>query len=557
MADSMGRRAPLLLVVDDDRKLVPLLERGLRFEGFDVACAYSGDEALAATGSTAPDLVLLDVGLPDRDGFQVLRDLRRHSDVPVVMLTARDEVSDKVDALDLGADDYVAKPFAFDELMARVRAVLRRRGADQLLRDSLLTQIERDVAVRAEAFASGDVAPPYELDTFGAPDVFLQVTDGAGTPVARSGNLEGRTLPTPESARDGTVVEVHVADRPLFLTTAPLGDGQTVAVARSPITTYGALRRLRELLTVIVAVGVGLTALISWLYARTMVRPIANIATAAQKVRDSRDLSRRVPHRGPRDEVGRLVDTFNEMLAELDDTYRSLDASNTRMRQFLADCSHELRAPLARIRSTVDLLARSGDPDTDETGFRSRALADIASETDRMGRMVRQLLILARADAGATIEPRPVRLADVLDTVCRQAQRLADGVRLETPDIALIDERVDGDADLLEQLVLILVDNAFKYTPQPGTVRVTAVRDGDHARIDVADTGLGVPDEDADRIFERFYRGRNASAATGTGLGLAIAKWIAAQHNGSIAVTSSTGGGSRFIIRLPLRDSRR
>jgi two-component system OmpR family sensor kinase len=91
----------------------------------------------------------------------------------------------------------------------------------QLLRDSLLTQIERDVAVRAEAFASGDVAPPYELDTFGAPDVFLQVTDGAGTPVARSGNLEGRTLPTPESARDGTVVEVHVADRPLFLTTAP------------------------------------------------------------------------------------------------------------------------------------------------------------------------------------------------------------------------------------------------------------------------------------------------------------------------------------------------
>lgn len=132
MAGSIGRRAPLLLVVDDDRKLVPLLERGLRFEGFDVACAYSGDDALAITGSTAPDLVLLDVGLPDRDGFQVLRELRRHSDVPVVMLTARDEVSDKVSALDLGADDYVAKPFAFDELMARVRAVLRRRGADAL-----------------------------------------------------------------------------------------------------------------------------------------------------------------------------------------------------------------------------------------------------------------------------------------------------------------------------------------------------------------------------------------------------------------------------------------
>jgi two-component system response regulator MprA len=126
------RRAPLLLVVDDDRKLVPLLERSLRFEGFDVQCAYSGAEAIRLTAQATPDLVLLDVGMPDQDGFTVLRELRRRSDVPVVMLTARDEVSDKVGALDLGADDYLAKPFALDELLARIRAVLRRRGADAL-----------------------------------------------------------------------------------------------------------------------------------------------------------------------------------------------------------------------------------------------------------------------------------------------------------------------------------------------------------------------------------------------------------------------------------------
>src|SRR5207302_1231635 len=96
---AMGRGAPLLLVVDDDRKLVPLLERGLRYEGFEVACAYSGDEAVAVARAAEPDLVLLDVGMPGRDGFAVLRDLRRMSDVPVVMLTARDEVPDKVSAL--------------------------------------------------------------------------------------------------------------------------------------------------------------------------------------------------------------------------------------------------------------------------------------------------------------------------------------------------------------------------------------------------------------------------------------------------------------------------
>jgi len=132
MASSVEPRVPRLLVVDDDRKLVPLLERGLRFEGFDVVCAYSGAEAVAVSRRAVPDLVLLDIGMPDLDGFDVLRELRRHSDVPVVMLTAKDEVSDKVGALDLGADDYVAKPFAFDELLARIRAVLRRRGAEAL-----------------------------------------------------------------------------------------------------------------------------------------------------------------------------------------------------------------------------------------------------------------------------------------------------------------------------------------------------------------------------------------------------------------------------------------
>lgn len=125
-------RAPTVLVVDDDRLLVPLLVRGLRYEGFEVAYAYGGTEAVAAARGTPPDVILLDIGMPDRDGFDVLRELRRHSDVAVVMLTARDEICDKVGALDQGADDYVAKPFAFEELVARIRAVLRRRGSDAL-----------------------------------------------------------------------------------------------------------------------------------------------------------------------------------------------------------------------------------------------------------------------------------------------------------------------------------------------------------------------------------------------------------------------------------------
>jgi DNA-binding response OmpR family regulator len=127
-----GPGAPAVLVVDDDQQLVALLVRSLRYEGFTADGVTSAAAALAYAGGCVPDVVVLDIGLPGEDGFWVLRELRRRGDVPVVMLTARDEVADKVTALERGADDYVAKPFAFDELVARIRAVLRRRGAGAL-----------------------------------------------------------------------------------------------------------------------------------------------------------------------------------------------------------------------------------------------------------------------------------------------------------------------------------------------------------------------------------------------------------------------------------------
>jgi signal transduction histidine kinase len=441
-------------------------------------------------------------------------------------------------------------------LLVGIIIVLVGAATNQLLRASLLAEIERDVAHRAAAYRAAPPVPPYRLDTFGAPDVFLQVTGADGTPLARSGSLGDRTLPLPDAARRGEVVEVRVGERPLFLTAAAVGDGRHVVVARSPMTTYGALRTLRNLLTGVVAGAVLLTALSSWLYARGALRPIGQVVIAARSVRDSRDLSRRVPQRGAADEVGKLVETFNEMLAEIEDAYRSLDRSNQQLRQFLADCSHELRAPLARIRSTVDVLGRIDEPDTDDAAFRSRALADVAADTDRMARMVRQLLILARADAGATIDLRPVALADVVAAAGRQAARMADGVRLLPPaSDCLNGVVVRGEADHLEQALLILLDNAFKYTPPPGGVRVTAHSDGRQVWVDITDTGLGVPADDRARIFERFYRGRNATAATGTGLGLAIARWIATQHSGTIELLDTPGEGSCFSLRLPVATS--
>jgi signal transduction histidine kinase len=431
----------------------------------------------------------------------------------------------------------------------------------QLLRHSLLAEISRDVATRTHTFQANHPGPPYDLDTFSAPDVFIQIQTGDGTVTARSANLAGRSLPLPDAARRGQVAEVRLAGRPLFLAAAALPDGGYVVVARSPVTTYRALASLQRLLTLVVAAAMLLTALASWGYARVALRPIERVVDAARAVRDSRDLTRRVTRTRPRDEVGRLIDTFNAMLTELEAAHQALDASNQQMRRFLADCSHELRAPLARIRTAADLLTRLNrrdEADDGENTFRSQALADIADDTDRMARRVRELLILARADAGATIDPRPVHLGQVLTAACRHAERMAStGVRLVVePDTQRVLDQVTvaGDPDYLQQVLLILLDNAFKYTPPPGHVDISARLNDRHAEISIADSGLGIPPEDTERIFERFYRGRNAAATTGTGLGLAIAAWVITQHGGDITLTSTPGIGSRFTIRLPTND---
>ncbi len=121
-----------ILVVDDEKTIVKGLKFSLEKEGFDVCVAYSGEEALKEAAVSKPDLIILDLMLPEVDGFEVCRRLRKNSDVPIIMLTARGEDIDKILGLELGADDYVTKPFNPRELVARVKAILRRSQAPAL-----------------------------------------------------------------------------------------------------------------------------------------------------------------------------------------------------------------------------------------------------------------------------------------------------------------------------------------------------------------------------------------------------------------------------------------
>jgi len=226
------------------------------------------------------------------------------------------------------------------------------------------------------------------------------------------------------------------------------------------------------------------------------------------------------------------------------------------MRRFMADAAHELRTPLSVVRSRAEVAlqrARSGDEYVE-------ALCAIERETQRLGGIVEDLLMLARADAGERpIERRRVFLDDLTLDAAESARIMADrkAVRLEVDDFE--EAAVNGDATLLRQLVLILLDNAIKFTDTGGVVRVGVRPVGTSAMLTVTDTGIGIPPEQLPHVFERFYRGdssrtresTNGGRSEGVGLGLSIAQWIAQEHGGSIRIDSEAGQGSRVTVLFP------
>jgi len=433
-----------------------------------------------------------------------------------------------------------------------------------LMEGNLVEQGDANIASRAHHIASTirvDPAAPLTLDhvelppidAFESPGIYVQVLQPDHTVVARSDNLGGHEIPVsqPEfdEARAGhnvfynTVIgpeQVRTYLHPLIIDGGLIG---FIQVGRSFGEFYAILDRLRWSLLVLGTVSLLLAGGIAWGIAGGALRPIADLTRTARAIAQSRSFSRRVENTGSGDEVGELGVTFNEMLSNLEEAYAA-------QQRFIADASHELRTPLTSVRANLELLGRQGELlPPPERNVLLRAASD---ETERMSRLVSDLLSLARADAGQRLQKRAVELDRLLLEACRQAKLLAKDTRLV---IGEIDEvTVQGDPDRLKQLLLVLVDNAIRYTPPGGQISLSLRKDAGKAILEVADTGTGISGEDLPHIFERFYRANKARASddTGTGLGLAIAKWIVGEHGGEIAVASLPGQGTTFTIRLPL-----
>jgi len=275
----------------------------------------------------------------------------------------------------------------------------------------------------------------------------------------------------------------------------------------------------------------------SWLVAGMALAPLKRVAAAAEEIGRTRDFGRRLPRRRSRDEVGRLAASFNGMLTRLQDAFES-------QRRFVADASHELRTPLTTIQGNAGLLTnRSVAEDVS-----AAAIADIAAESARMGRLVDRLLTLARAESGLQLELTRVDLRLLVYEVCRQAASAHPGVRLYVHGVTAF---VDGDQDALHQLVWIVLENAFRYAR--AAIEVRLFTELEWARLAVLDDGPGVAPEEREKIFDRFYTADRSRAGSHAGLGLSIARWIVTQHHGRISVSDAgSHGGAAFLVDLPL-----
>ncbi|HEX2916376.1 MAG TPA: HAMP domain-containing sensor histidine kinase [Chloroflexia bacterium] len=292
--------------------------------------------------------------------------------------------------------------------------------------------------------------------------------------------------------------------------------------------------------------GVGIAGIIlalfgSLILAGRALRPVGQMVETASTIAASRDFTHRVSSNSRKDELGKLATTFNKMLDSLEEAYRT-------QQRFISDASHELRAPLTAIQGNLELLRRQSHMPEAE---RTEALAEAEREASRLTRLVADLLALARADAGISIRHQPVDLDEIILESFQVARKLSQGHNLELDSFEPL--KVEGDADRLKQLVLILLDNALKYTPPGGQVRLGLKQAHNQVQITVQDNGVGIGEEDLAHIFERFYRADPARGRDpgGTGLGLSIAKWIVEQHSGQIEVSSNPGLGTTFTVSLP------
>jgi len=388
------------------------------------------------------------------------------------------------------------------------------------------------------------------VDRFASPGIYIQLADKNGNIMGKSNNMGTQYLPVDQSLV-GPVLQGDVR-----VSTVTASDGTRLRVMNSPlklgnqtlIVEVGhSLKQIDNTMSSVrwailggVLAALALVGISGGVLVRRALSPVGRITRTAQNIELSSDLSRRVGYKGSMDEVGQLATTFDHMIEHLERDFES-------QKHFIADASHDLRSPLTVLRGNLDLLKRNlGE------GERQESLKAMEGEAERMGRIVNDLLLLAEVESGQMKRRELVSLKEILLEGAARGQQLVPNTSIVIG--RLEDLSVMGDTYMLKRLLANLIDNAIAYTPDGGIVTLSLFRDGDRARLEVADNGRGIAPEHIPHIFDRFYRVDQARSRTkgGSGLGLAIVKAIAEQHQEKVTVTSELGKGSTFTVSFRL-----
>lgn len=371
----------------------------------------------------------------------------------------------------------------------------------------------------------------------------VRLMDGSGNIVEGFGPFGILKASLELSDREFTTVSTSVGVWRIF--TVKIGQWGWMQVGESLSSVRIALFRLSRLMLILGPTIIILAVLGGFYMAKKSLEPVERITLLAEEISVEK-LNKRLNLTLPNDELGHLASTFDGMLERLEESVK-------KQRQFTSDAAHELRTPLTAIRSIVDVTLHR-DRDSDEY---VNALVQIQNEIERLSSIIDDLLVITRLENSLQkgdykVFPAGVLIEDVLDTIAVLAKEKNIHIMTEIPS----DLEIAGDRQKLSRAIFNLVDNAIKYTPEGGQIRISGEKDQSREEVEILieDSGIGIPVDEIDKIFDRFYRVDKARSETrGTGLGLSIAQEIVKAHNGTITVKSSSQQGSIFRVTLPLK----
>jgi two-component system OmpR family sensor kinase len=437
-----------------------------------------------------------------------------------------------------------------------------------VMRRQLMDSTDRDLNAAAEPTASQVLSHLFNRRDEGIPTnyaVKFMPTDGSSpfavnpTGERLHPNIPNLALNDPR-VRLGTIFTVGSTDGEMRWRVVPgqLRDGSATFAVAVPL--RGVDTTVQRMLTFAILIGLALIAscaLLGWYGVRRVFRPLTQIEDTARAIAAG-DLTRRIPEPATQDEVASLSRSLNAMLSQIEQSFALREASEERMRQFVADASHELRTPLAAVRGYAELYRQGAVTTPEDVSGTMRRIED---ESIRMGGLVEDLLLLTRLDSHRPFERGQVDLTVVAADAVQDARALDPSrkVRLLGLSGDLEPTTIEGDEAKLRQVVTNLVGNAVNHTPAGTSIEIAVGHDGPgRARLEVRDHGNGVDPVKARKVFERFYRAdpsRVRGSGGGNGLGLAIVAAIVGAHKGQVGVAPTPGGGATFVVELPTANS--